>query len=153
MAPDIHELEVFADYFQFYVCDEARNTDTGEVWDHGTVDRMLATGPDLIAIGTARNMGVPVLLEIHATPPADDFDAWERVIECSFAAPSGTIVVAGCTEYYPDCPRFSVEPGDYAARISYAGLTDLSENGLEGNDRYRVQLWPGKRPEVTVIKR
>ena len=42
--------------------------------------------------------------------------------------------------------------GDYAARVSYAKLTDLSDDGLEGDDRYRVQLWPGFVSKVVILK-
>ncbi|WP_313013585.1 hypothetical protein [Brevundimonas sp.] len=42
--------------------------------------------------------------------------------------------------------------GDYAARVSHGGLDTLSEDGLDGDDRYRIQLWPGPVRPVTVVK-
>ena len=36
------ELEIFADYFQFYLQDEAVNEDWGAFWTDETVERMLA---------------------------------------------------------------------------------------------------------------
>ena len=42
--------------------------------------------------------------------------------------------------------------GDYAARISHGGLNTLSEDGLDGDDRYRIQLWPGAVGPITVLK-
>lgn len=152
MADERHELSVFADYHQFYICDDARDTDTGEIWTDEALARRLAIGPDLIAVSTARNMDVPVIVEIADREPAADFAAWERVVECDIAIPSGRVVVAGCTDYFPDCLRFAVAPGSYAIRVSYAGLDDLSEDGLDGNDRYRVQMWPGRIPGVVVRK-
>ncbi len=148
-----YDLRLFADYFQFYVCDGSYETDTGTLWDEVTTDRMLAAGRDLIAVGTARNMFVPVKLKVLDGEPIDDFAEWDQVIECSIAFPSGTVIAFGCTEDPADGERIQVEPRSYVARVCYGNLSDLSENGLEGTDRYRVQLWPGEERPITVIKR
>lgn len=153
MNPLNRRLELFADYFQFYVCDEAFKTDTGTIWDAATTDRMLALGEDLIAVGTARNMDVPVALEILDRAPPEDFESWDQVIECGVAIPSGKVIVFGCTENPDDAERLHVPPGSYAARVSYANLMTLSDDGLDGDDEYRVQLWPGVISEVVVLKR
>jgi hypothetical protein len=143
---------VFADYFQFYVCDAAFQTDPGLLWDEAATARMLALGPDLIAVGTARNMTVPVDVEILNAPPALDVDDWDQVIDCGVSLPSGNLIVFGCTENSDDAERLGIDPGDYAARISYANLGALSDDGLEGDDRYRVQLWPAATPAIAVLK-
>lgn len=148
----VHQLTVFADYHQFYVCDGADLADTSLIWTDATVERMLAVSPGLIAVGTARNMDVPVTLELLDDAPPEDFAGWDRVIECGLAVASGRIAVAGCTDYFPDSPRFDLAAGDYRARVSYGGLEELSEDGLEGEDRYRVQLWPGAADGVVVRK-
>jgi len=153
MKDQQHSLDLFADYFQFYVCDGDFQTDTGTLWDDATTDRMLAVGPDLIAIGTARNMDVPLTLEVSDSEPVSDISEWDQVIECALALPSGTVIAFGCTEVPDDAERFQVDPGSYLARVSYGNLADLSDDGLEGNDRYRVQLWPGKVDGVIVVKR
>lgn len=152
MYPQTWELEVFADYYQFYVCDEAFSTDTGTLWDDVATDRMLAAGADLVAVGTARNCDVPVTLEILGGEPPNDFADWDHVVECGIHLSSGRLILFGCTEDPKEAPRFHVRPGDYCARISYGNLTELF-SALEGNDRYRVQLWPGTRSEVSVAKR
>jgi hypothetical protein len=144
-------FDVFADYFQFYVCDAAFQTDPG-LWDEAATERMLALGPDLIAVGTARNMTVPVDVEILNASPALDVDDWDQVIDCGVSLPSGNLIVFGCTENSDDAERLGIEPGDYAARISYANLGALSDDGLEGDDRYRVQLWRAPPPPITVLK-
>ena len=36
----------------------------------------------------------------------------------------------------------------YRARIYYGGLNSLSEDGLEGDDHYRVVLWPDDEADV-----
>ncbi|GLK48431.1 hypothetical protein GCM10017620_14040 [Brevundimonas intermedia] len=145
-------FDVFADYFQFYVCDAAFQTDPGLLWDEAATARMLAIGPDLIAVGTARNMTVPVEIEVLNAAPAPDLDDWDQIVDCGVSLPSGKLIVFGCTENSDDADRIGIEPGDYAARISYANLGDLSDDGLEGDDRYRVQLWRAAIPPITVLK-
>jgi hypothetical protein len=149
----MHHADVFADYFQFYLCDEAYQTDTGVLWNDATTDRMLAVGPDLIAVATARNMYVPVDLEVLGSEPIIDLNDWDQVIECSITVPSGKLILIGCTDNPDKAERLEVTPGSYSARVSYARLTELSDDGLEGNDLYRVQLWPGSLSEVKVLKR
>jgi hypothetical protein len=54
---------------------------------------------------------------------------------------SGRLVVAGCTDYFPDAARIDVPPGSYRARIYSGNLNSLSDDGLDGDDHYRVALW------------
>lgn len=148
----VRQFQIFADYFQFYVADAVYQTDTGEIWDRATTERMLALGPDLIAIGTARNMEVPVEVHVLAAAPEVDTDLWEQVIDCGLHVASGAILVFGCTQDPATADPIPAAPGAYAARVSYAGLRSLSDDGLDGDDRYRVQLWPGAHASAIVVK-
>lgn len=136
------QYELFADYFQFYLQDEGASGGLGEAWTEAALARRLAVGPGVVGVYTARNMTVPVTVEVHPSAPPDDRDAWEHVAEDSLEVPSGRVVVAGCTDYFPDAARIDVAPGVYRLRASFAGLDTLRDNGLDGDDRYRVQLWP-----------
>lgn len=136
------ELAVFADYFQFYLLDCATNEDFGALWTEEAVERLLAVAPHAVGIGTARNMQVPVAISVHDREPEADFPEWEQVHDCSLTVVSGRVAILGATDYLPDAPSLALAPGPYRARISYAGLETLSEDGLEGDDFYRIQLWP-----------
>ena len=59
----------------------------------------------------------------------------------------------GSTDYYPDAARIPVTPGMYVVRVYYGGLDTIRDLGLEGDDHYRVVLWPGPARPVTVLKR
>lgn len=147
------ELEIFADYFQFYVQDEGVDEDWGTFWTDETVERMLAVGDCSVGIATARNMNVPVVLSVHDAAPEADFGEWELVNECSFCVRSGQMMVIGCTEGSPqERARFSLAPGSYRLRVSYVGLDSLSEDGLEGDDFYRLQIWPGPVAPTRTLK-
>jgi hypothetical protein len=146
-------LTIFADYFQFYLQDESATGDLSNSWSREAVDRLLALAPGTVGVGTVRNTSVPVLLELHDTPPQVDAESWDQVNECSIAVPSGRLVVAGCTDYFPDAQRFALRPGTYRVRVSYGSLDDRSADGLDGNDRYRLQLWPAPADDTRIIKR
>lgn len=146
------EFELFADYFQFYLQDESADGNLGDSWTEEAVGRLLALAPGTVGVGTVRNMTVPVAVEVLDAEPGSDHDSWDHVTECSLKAPTGRIVIAGCTDSFPDAARIEVKPGTYRARISYGSLDTLSEDGLNGSDHYRVQLWPATAIEPRVIK-
>ena len=148
-----HRLELFADYFQFYLQDESAEGDLGGAWDPSATERRLAVAPGVVGIGTARNMEVPVTLEFLDAAPPNDLAAFDHVAEGSLSLSTGTLVVAGCTDYLPDAARFPLGPGTYRLRLSCAGLGTLSADGLEGEDHYLVQLWPDSPIEARVLKR
>ena len=147
-----YEYELFADYFQFYLQDEPVGGNLGDSWTEEAVARLLAIAPGTVGVGTVRNMNVPVVVEVHDAEPTHDFDAWDHVTECGLEVSSGVIVVAGCTDYFPEAARIEVPTGQYRVRVSYGDLNSLSDDGLDGNDHYRVQLWPGIATKPTVIK-
>lgn len=145
-------FSLFADYFQFYLQDETVDGNLADSWTQEAVDRLLAVTPGTVGVGTVRNMEVPVVVELHDLEPSRDLDRWDHVVECSLNIPSGRIVIAGCTDFFPDAARIEVKPGSYRARVLYRGLDTLSEDGLDGNDQYVVVLWPGPPCDVIVLK-
>jgi hypothetical protein len=147
-----HQLEIFADYFQFYLQDEAAEGDLSDAWDAPAVERMLAISAGMVGLGTVRNMDVPVTLQLLDAEPADDLTEFDHVVEGSLVIKTGPLVVAGCTDYFPDAARFDIEPGTYRVRLSCAGLNSLSEDALEGQDRYLVQLWQAPPIDPRALK-
>ena len=145
-------LDLFADYFQFYLQDESAEGDLSDSWTEEATNRLLAVALGTIGVGTVRNMDVPVTVEVLEVEPPLDLLEWDHMTECSIQINSGSLVVAGCTDYFPEAMRISVTPGTYAARISYGALESLSVDGLDGNDHYRVQIWPGIATSPKVIK-
>ncbi|MBR1230960.1 hypothetical protein [Bradyrhizobium sp. AUGA SZCCT0182] len=146
------ELVLFADYFQFYIQDEAAKGDLSQAWNEEATDRLLALAPGTVGIGTVRNMDVPVTVDFLEHAPEDEFSEWDHVVEAGLDVTSGRIVIAGCTDYFPDAKRVEVPPGVYRVRVSYGALDTLSEDGLSGDDRYRLQLWPAASTAVHILK-
>jgi hypothetical protein len=146
------EFKLFADYFQFYLQDEGTKGDLSESWSQEAVDRLLALAPGTIGVGTARNMTVPVVVEIADDVPDEEADNWDQINECTIDVPSGRLVIARCTDYFPDAARIELPPGPYRARIYYGDLNVLNPNGLDGDDHYKVVLWSASPGPLKIIK-
>jgi hypothetical protein len=151
--PQVIKLELLADYFQFYLQDENAKGDLSDSWGSEAVDRLLAVAQGTVGIGTVRNMTVPVVVEILDAEPKGDADAWDHVTECSLDVPTGRVVIAGCTDYFPKAARIEVTPGLYRVRVSYGGLDTISMDCLSGEDHYRIQLWRGPRIDPRILKK
>jgi hypothetical protein len=146
------ELSLFADYFQFYIQDEAAESDLSEAWTEEAMDRRLAIAPGMLGIGTAQNMFVPVVVDFLEREPKDDSAEWDHVVEAGLTVASGRVVIAGCTDSFPDAIRVEIPAGEYRIRISHGGLDTVAENRLSGDDHYRLQLWLGTSTGVRILK-
>jgi len=153
MSNEVHRYELFADYFQFYLQDEAASGDLSEAWTPQATEDLLAVSTGVIGVGTVRNMDVPVTIELSQSEPSDDVGRWEHITECSIDVPTGRLVIAGCTDYFAEASRIEVEPGCYRARVYYGSLASLSDDGLDGDDHYRIVLWRGEPIPPRVLKR
>jgi len=148
----MNNYTLFADYFQFYIQDEDVEGNLSDSWNDEAVNRLLAIAPGVVGIGTVRNMDVQVSVEVLASEASVDLNQWDHVVECTLNVGSTRLVIAGCTDYFPDAARIPVSPGIYRLRACYADLNSISEDGLEGNDRYHLQLWPALEITPRVLK-
>ena len=94
-------------------------------------------------------------VEIRAGPPeAEPFEAWDHVVECALDATSGRLRLSDPDSLGMGVPQFQVPPGTYRVRIYYANLDSVWGGGdLDGDDRYRIVLWPGTFIAPQVLKR
>jgi hypothetical protein len=144
------ELELFADYFQFYLWDRGMNSEAPEDYTDADVQHRIKTGSHVLVIRPARNTTVPVAVEVHDAEPTFNPDDWDHIAEGSLHLPTGELQVHECTG--GAVANFQVRPGWYRVRSFHAGLGTLDESGLEGNDYYLAVLWPAPPGEVQVIK-
>lgn len=147
-----YSLELLADYFQFYLQDDEAQGDLSLAWNDDAVERMFAVADGVVGIGTARNTVVPVTLELLESAPDVELAGFDHVVEGALEMSSGRLVVAGCTDYRPAATRFDLAPGTYRVRLAASGFDTLSDDGLGGQDHYRVQIWPGEAIKPRVLK-
>ena len=149
-------FRVFADYFKFELQNEGAEP-LVDLWNEKTLAERFAVGDGVVWISAARNMDVPVLVEIQNVVGDEPFTedtlrTWDHVVECSIDISSGCLVIWGTGEYYPDAPRVKLTPGTYQVRAYFGGLSTLSENGLTGDDVYVITLRSGSPIQPRVIK-
>lgn len=138
------KLVLFADYFQFHIQDETAKGDLGPKWTAKAVELLLATTDGIIGVGTVRNSDVPVTIQVFDKEPeflADQESIFSQINECDLEVKSGRILVAGCTDYFPDAKRIELINGIYRVRIYYGNLEKISKDGLTGDDFYELHLW------------
>ena len=149
-----YNFHIFADYNQFLVKDENAVFDhSTNIWTDSTIADMLTVMSGVIYVCTVRPMSVPVAVEIHDSELQESLDEWDHVAECGIELWSGSLVILGTTGYFPNADRITVEPATYRARIFYGNLDALCNNGLDGDDNYKIGLWPGSCGKPVVIKR
>ncbi len=138
--------------------DEDVNPD--EYWDSTFSDQnledMFVVRQPFLLVLTARNMTVPVILDVLSE--IDDerhqalLDKADHVIECSLECRTGKMVLIG-NDYYPDAPRIQMAKSIYQAQIYFNKLNTLRENDLEGDDYYHIVLCPGAHIKAKVLKK
>jgi hypothetical protein len=82
---------------------------------------------------------------------AAELAALQHVTEAGFAAPSGTLVLAGLTDVTETAARLTVPAGPIGVLATFAGLDTLDESALDG-DHYALHLWPGTVEGVRVLR-
>ena len=149
------QSELFADYFQFYIQDEVVSGDLSKAWTDEAVERLLAINQGTIGIGTVRNMDVQTFLKIFDSEPEliNISDSIHHINECDLEMSSDNLVIAGCTDYFPEAKRIKIGKGLYRARVYYRDLDKFSEDGLDGEDSYEIHLWPtDQRTGIKILK-
>lgn len=145
------QYAIFADYHQFYLWDHDTAPDAPTDYTDEDVARRIKVAPFVIVIQPARNCTVPVEIEVVGTRPEDrDLDAWDHVAEASLDLPSGRLEIHECTGGSIDI--LPVEPGAYRVRTYFSGLGTVDDEGLDGDDRYRIILWPEPFAPLQVLK-
>ncbi|WP_331728152.1 hypothetical protein [Streptomyces sp. NBC_00158] len=152
-------LELFADYFQIHILDEASDADFSDVWTAQTVLDGLGVAEGGLAIGTDVNFTVSVAVHLLADQPDEDSDDFDHVVEASLNLASGRLVVLGCTDDVDAAARFDVAAGWTRIRASRRGLAaaalpDLDcEDEPEDTEEIRLQAWPAPYSEPHIVKR
>jgi hypothetical protein len=113
-------------------------------------ERRIKTGRNVVVVQPARNMDVPVDLEVVKSPPPDDLADWDHVAEASLDLPSGNLQLHECSGGVVD--DIALEPGTYRVRAYFGRLSDLTADGLTGNDHYRIVLCPAPSQPIRVLK-
>ena len=70
--------------------------------------------------------------------------------EASLALQSGQLEIHECAGGSIDI--FLIPSSTYRVGAEYGGLGTLSEDRLDGQDRYRIVLWPASFAKIAILK-
>lgn len=141
---------IFADYHQFYLRDAGKGSHALVDYTEEECYRRVAAAPFVVAIQPDRNLTVPVEVELLDHRPDDDFVAWDHVAEASLDLPSGRLEIQECMGDLIDL--WLVAPGQYRVRAYFGGLDTIDTLGIDGDDHYRVVLWPAPMAPAALLK-
>ena len=138
---------------QFYVYDKASPGETGSdgFWTESAFNDRLAVEKGVLGVGT--ECYGPVKGELYLLRVANDevnFEDYDHIVEAGLEVKSGIIQIL-------DCPTSGVElelevvPGRYRARVYSMNLASVV--GDEGNDFYKIEIWPDTTLNRKVLKR
>ena len=148
-----YKFQVLADCDCFFLHDgdfDYESVEPEDLWTRESSRTRLVVATGLIAVRTARHMYVPVEVEVLRDPPDEDLSRWDAVVESGILVPSGDLFVSSPT--FSSDEGIKVAPGCYLARVYYGGLGTVT-SGLEGEDHYKVALWPVFQYSVRILKR
>src|SRR5690349_3402075 len=114
------ELEIFADYHQFYVWDGGVDPQAPEEWSEADVERAVKVAEHVVVVCPIRNMNVPVELEVRTSEPSYHLAAHDHVVLCTLRISSGQLQVHECTG--GEKLRLSVAPGVYKVLVLFSNL-------------------------------
>ncbi|NJL02496.1 MAG: hypothetical protein HC910_18790 [Spirulinaceae cyanobacterium SM2_1_0] len=144
-------LDVFADYNQFYIWDpDLPDVMAPEDYTDQDVSNRVKVCSGVVVVQPVRNMTVPVEIQIYDADPEFHFNEWQHIVEAPLQLTKGRIEIHECTGgSLASLPAPSL---NCMVRALFKGLDTLSENGLEGKDFYRVQIFPSDIIELRIIK-
>ena len=165
-------LTVVADYGQIYIYDVARLDSErrrqffadrekdvyGDALQDALADgvksrRFVGTSRGLIDLMTPGqyNFKTPMLVEVRQHEPGDDRQEWDHEVDLDLDIPSGVLLFEGSGG--SGIQRIKVPPGRYRARVSGRGFVALGFRGANGNDSYRLRLWPRQEDTEPVLRK
>lgn len=147
----ITDLRVRADHGQIYIYspsvaqeefDASENVFLDALEDATASRRFVGVAAGLVDLMTPGqwNWQTPMRIEVWALEPPTTPPDWDHEVDVDLDVPDGKLVFeasGGGGQVVTDVPA-----GRYRARVSGRGFTALGRAGAEGEDEYRLRLWP-----------
>lgn len=150
---EIHRFNFLTSHHQFYVVDKVSpfRTDAENFWTNEASDDKLAVEEGLLGVG----------IESYGTAKGDlqvfefandeiDFNTYDHIVEGSLTLRSGVLQIFGCLDETPIL-ELLLPPEIYRVRIYAANLDSVKYDN--GDDYYKIRMWPGEYKNREVLKR
>jgi len=149
-----YRLDFFTKHNQFYLCDSAYKSNTGSntFWTPEAYHDRLGVDYDILGIGIESYGHVKADLEIlDSADPQTDFSRYDHVVEAGITIQSGLLQVLNFPDY-KSYLKLIITPGKYRVRVYSSGLNNVDPEADEGQDHYKITMWPDSRMERKVLK-
>jgi hypothetical protein len=149
-----YRLDFFTKHNQFYICDSAYTSNTGSdaFWTPEAYKDRLGTAYDITGVSIESYGHVKADLEIlDSADPQTDFSHYDHVVEAGITIQSGLLQVLNFPDY-KSYLKLIITPGKYRIRVYSSGLANVDPEADEGQDHYKITLWPDSRTDRKVLK-
>jgi hypothetical protein len=147
-----YPLAFYTSYSQFYICDKSSpgNTGSRDFWDQDSYDDRLAIDKGILGVGTECYGPIKGELELLKSPNNSiNLNEYDHIVEGGIEIESGFIQVLACPTSSIEL-EIQVDSGFYRTRIYSSNLTSV--DGDEGDDFYKIEIWPGSGMERNILK-
>lgn len=147
-------LDFYTQFNQFYISDKISPKNTGDTsfWTTNALDDRLALGHDILGIGIQSYGHIRAELYILDQVNRDfEFNKYDHIVEGGLEVKSGTLQIINCPINQIEL-EINIAPGRYRVRIYSSNLknTDIDED--EGDDYYKIEMWPDTSTDRIVLK-
>lgn len=148
-----YPLDFYTTHNQFYIYDKDSPGDTASdnFWTAEAFDDRLAIENGILGVGLECygqvKAEVEILNRFNENIILADYD---HVVEGGIIIKSGFIQILDCPDSSVQL-ELPVEPGAYRVRIYSSNLASV--DGDNGDDFYRIEIWPDSDLKRTVLKR
>jgi len=154
MEPMKYEFDFGTQYNTFYLSSDEGMRSVAEKLDNSdqSLRERLVEAKNLLAISThsyGRIRGT-----IHFLDSVDDninLDLYDHIVEVGLKVESGELQVLSCPTSSIEFKK-SIDPGTYRVRIYSSGLKSYDTDEEEGDDRYKIEIWPDTNKARKVLK-
>jgi len=148
-----YPLEFYTSHSQFYIYDKDSPAEIGsdKFWTQEAFDDRLAIEEGILGVGT--ECYGPIKAELILLDTRNDsinLIDYDHIVEAGVEIKSGVIQILDCPNSNVEL-ELSVDPGLYRARIYSSNLASVE--GDEGDDFYKIEIWPDNEIERKVLKR
>jgi hypothetical protein len=138
------ETIAYVSNHRFFFSDSSSIKNWDGQYENEPGEEGLGLAPGIVSILCSRSEGpVPVFLEIHSRAPELGPVRFCKIVEAPIEIESGELRILGeqNTEGEPGL-EFSIEPGPFILRISFADLDTVRSGSDHGAEHYWLELYP-----------
>lgn len=145
-------LNFYTSYHQFYIADKLCDEDTSnDFWTDEAYKDRIAFNSCGLGIGTECYGNVKGEVAILEKPIENiDLIKYDHIVEAGIEIKSGVLQILNCPNNEVEF-EMKLKNGKYRVRVYSSNLATVIDD--DGDDYYKIEVWPDEETEKKVIKR